>query len=603
MPSLDALRRLTVAETADLAQALRSLLVEKVCARGGHMGSNLGVVELTLALHRVFKSPRDALVFDIGHQAYIHKMLTGRAAAFDRLRQAGGLSGYPARGESEHDVVENSHASTSLSYAQGLARAYQLSGQADRRVVAVIGDGALGGGMAFEALNSLGAWTARSLPVVIVVNDNGRSYAPTCGALAGHLAGLEAGQSRYPNVFAELGLAYLGPVDGHDLPAVEQVLRQARDMGRPVIVHAKTVKGRGFGPAQADERDCLHAVGVTDPHTGRPPASVGAQVAPSWTRHFAQYLLELAAERPEVVGVTAGMLEPTGLDAMAAAFPERVFDVGIAEQHAVTCAAGLAMGGLHPVVAVYSTFLSRAVDQVLMDVALHRLPVTFVADRAGVTGPDGPSHHGMWDLALFAAVPGLRIAAPRDAVRLRELLREAVTTNAPTLLRLPKATASAPLEAVDHVGGVDILHRSAHGAHDVLLIALGALAPDAVSAAQLVEADQLGATVVDLRWVHPVPEAVVALAERHRCVVTVEDGLGPGGIGSRILQILHERGVQVPVRVLGLPPAFLPAGSRPELLAHAGLDAAGIARSVRRLIQSLPGRPAAAPASPSQEST
>ncbi|MGW1281624.1 1-deoxy-D-xylulose-5-phosphate synthase [Streptomyces tsukubensis] len=561
-----------------LAREIRDVLIEKVCATGGHLGPNLGMVELTIALHRVFESPRDAIIFDIGHQAYVHKLLTGRFRDFDGLRQQGGLSGYPSRTESVHDLVENSHASTALSYADGLAKARRLSSATDRAVVAVIGDGALTGGMAWEALNNLGA--APDRPVIVVVNDNGRSYAPTTGSLAAHLGGLRRKADSVPppgNFFTELGFAYLGPVDGHDVTAVEESLRRARDLGRPVVVHTVTVKGKGYESAERDEADCLHAVGVVDPATGRPSTPSGA----SWTSVFGGELAALAAERDDVVAITASMLRPTGLHRMREKFPDRVFDVGIAEQHAVTSAAGLAMGGLHPVVAIYATFLNRAFDQVLMDVALHRLPVTFVLDRAGVTGPDGPSHHGMWDLSMLSAVPGLRIAAPRDTVQLAEQLREAVdTADGPTALRLAKAAAGAPIPALARMDGLDVLHRTRSGPLDVLLVPAGPLAAAALEAAVFLEDQGLGVTVADPRWVLPVNPALPAHAARHRLVVTVEDALRTGGMGTALAQACQDQAVPTPVITLGLPTAFVPQGPRGTLLAEAGLDGPGITAAV-----------------------
>ncbi|MEU5398053.1 1-deoxy-D-xylulose-5-phosphate synthase [Streptomyces sp. NPDC005963] len=558
-----------------LAEEIRSFLVEKVCASGGHLGPNLGMVELTLALHRVFDSPRDTIVFDIGHQSYVHKLLTGRRKAFDSLRRAGGLTGYPSRAESVHDLVENSHASTALSYADGLAKARALSGEGDRAVVAVIGDGALTGGMAWEALDNIGA--APDRPVIVIINDNGRSYAPTTGALAGHLTKLRRNDTANAraNVFTDLGFAYLGPVDGHDTVALEEALRGARAMLSPVVVHAVTVKGRGYRPAEADEADCLHAVGVVDASTGRPAGSSGW----SWTSVFGRELLKVAGERDDVVAVTASMLRPTGLHPMREAYPTRVFDVGIAEQHAVTSAAGLAMGGFHPVVAIYATFLNRAFDQVLMDVALHRLAVTFVLDRAGITGPDGASHHGMWDLNLLSAVPGLRMAAPRDPDRLGELLREALThKEGPTVLRLPKATVGPSVPALARVDGMDVLHRPRSGVpDDVLLVSAGPLAAPALAAAALLEEQGLGVTVVDPRWVLPINPALPTLAARHRSVVTVEDGLRTGGMGTALAQACRDTAVAVPVTTLGLPTAFIPHGARDTLLAQAGLDGPGIA--------------------------
>ncbi|RLU77121.1 1-deoxy-D-xylulose-5-phosphate synthase [Streptomyces griseocarneus] len=580
-----ALRALPEDMLSRLAHSIREVLVETVCATGGHLGPNLGVVELTIALHRVFDSPRDAIVFDIGHQTYVHKLLTGRGKLFGTLRQEGGLSGYLSRAESPHDVVENSHASTALSYADGLAKARALAGEHDRAVVAVIGDGAFTGGLAWEALDNIAASAER--PVVIVLNDNSRSYAPTTGSLAAHLASLRtsvpASAGAAANVFTLLGLDYIGPVDGHDIPALETALRQAHGLRRPVMVHAVTVKGKGYTPAEADEADCFHAVGRLDPATGRAPRpQVTAAVSRSWTSVFAEELVALAHEREDIVAVTASMLRPTGLHPMAEAFPERVFDVGIAEQHAVTSAAGLAMGGLHPVVAVYATFLNRAFDQVLMDVGLHRLPVTFVLDRAGITGPDGPSHHGMWDLSLLAVVPGMRVAAPRDATRLRELLREAVTvSDGPTAVRLPKATAAGDIPAVTRMDGMDVLHRSPGRPLDVLLVAAGTMADAAVRAARSLEAEEgIGATVIDPRWVVPVNAGLVHLVARHQLTVTVEDNTRTGGFGSTLAQACTDAGVTTPVVCLGLPRAFVPHGPRERILARHSLDATGITSAV-----------------------
>ncbi|MFE7123172.1 1-deoxy-D-xylulose-5-phosphate synthase [Streptomyces sp. NPDC057617] len=581
-----------------LAHEIREFLVEKVCAAGGHLGPNLGVVELTVALHRVFDSPREPVLFDIGHQAYVHKILTGRQD-FGRLRQRGGLSGYLRRAESAHDWIENSHASTVLGYADGLARARALSGIRDP-VVAVIGDGALTGGMAWEALNNLGT---AELPVIAVLNDNGRSYAPTGGGLGAHLAELRnravpaAPAPGTGNVFTGLGLAYLGPVDGHDVEAVESALREARALHRPVVVHTVTVKGKGYSPAEDDEADRLHAVGRVDPLTATPLSTPG----PTWTSVFAAELAALGAEREDLVALTASMLRPTGLLPFAERFPERVFDVGIAEQHAVAAAAGLALGGRHPVVALYATFLNRAFDQVLMDVALHGLPVTFVLDRAGITGPDGPSHHGMWDLTLLGAVPGLRIAAPRDGARVRELLREAVATgDGPTALRLPKASAGEDLPAVDRLDGLDILHSAAPLPPDVLLVGAGAMAGPAVAAARGLAGRGVGVTVADPRWVLPVRPALVRLAARHRLAVSVEDGGRTGGAGAALAQACAEAGVSTPVSALGLPRDFLPQGSRAGLLGDYGLDEAGITAHVLRLLRTPSYRTPSSPTPPSR---
>ena len=616
------LKRLAPDQLPLLAAEIRDVLVQAVSRTGGHLGPNLGVVELTIALHRVFDSPRDKVVWDTGHQSYVHKLLTGRQD-FSRLRQQGGLSGYPDRAESEHDLVENSHASTSLSYAEGLSRAYRLRGE-DRSVVAVIGDGALTGGMAWEALNQIAADPERR--VVIVVNDNARSYAPTVGGLADHLATLRLAPgyedvlgmvrsvlSRTPLVgaplfdalhgikrglkdlvqpqvlFEDLGLKYVGPIDGHDTQAVESALRKAKGFGRPVIVHTVTRKGFGYQPAEDDEADCLHGVGVIDPVTGRPVSAS----APGWTSVFADEITAIGHERPDVVAITAAMLQPVGLQQFASAFPDRVVDVGIAEQHAVTSAAGLAMGGLRPVVCLYATFLNRAFDQLLMDVALHRQPVVFVLDRAGVTGPDGPSHHGVWDTSILQAVPGLAIAAPRDAATLRAELREAFAVDdAPTLVRFPKGSVGPDVPAVDRAGGVDVLRwaTGASGAagatgeggdrEDVLLVAVGPMARTALDVAERLASHGIGATVVDPRWVKPVDPALPGLAARHRLVVVVEDGSRVGGVGSTLAQALRDADVDVPVREFGTPPEFLAHAERAQVLAGVGLTAQQIARSV-----------------------
>ncbi|MGW6413038.1 1-deoxy-D-xylulose-5-phosphate synthase [Streptomyces vinaceus] len=576
-------RELSVQMLPVLAGEIRRFLIEKVSAVGGHLGPNLGVVELTIALHRVFESPYDALLFDTGHQAYVHKLLTGRAPDFTTLRQAGGLSGYPSRSESAHDWVDNSHASTALSYADGLAKARHLSGH-EGRVVAVVGDGALTGGMAWEALNNLGAAPER--PVIVVLNDNGRSYAPTAGALAVELARLRrnpavlaqptAGRAGL-NLFTLLRFAYIGPVDGHDLPALEEALAKARDLQRPVVVHVVTVKGRGYGPAESDASERMHAVGVLNPVTGLPAEAPGR----TWTDVFSAELLALGRAHPEMVALTAAMSGPTGLASFGEAFPERCFDVGIAEQHAVTSAAGLAMGGLHPVVALYATFLNRAFDQLLMDVALHRLPVTFVLDRAGITGPDGPSHHGMWDASLLTAVPGLRLAVPRDPAQLRALLREAVDwQEGPTALRFPKAGAGLDMPALRREGSADILADS--GIRDVLLVAYGPMAEQALEAAGILRGQGLHVSVADPRWALPVSQDLVDLAARFRLVLTVEDNSRTGGLGSALAMACRDQAVSTPVHTLGLPRAFLPHGTRAQVLQQAGLSASQIAYALLR---------------------
>ena len=605
-------RRLDPTQLPALADEIRSLLVHAVARTGGHLGPNLGAVELTIALHRVFESPQDALIWDTGHQAYVHKMLTGRKRDFATLRQRGGLSGYPSRAESEHDLVENSHASTALSYADGLAKARALSGEGHRSVVAVVGDGALTGGMCWEALNNI---AASKRPVVIVVNDNGRSYALTTGGLADHLAALRlrpeyeqaldlvrsvlgrtplVGPALYetlhaikrglkdvvqPQVlFEDLGLKYVGPVDGHDVEAVEFALRRARDYGGPVLVHCVTRKGNGYRPAEDDEADRLHGVGVIDPASGRPLASGGPR---SWTTVFSEEMVRAGAEHPDVVAITAAMLQPVGLHSFAARWPDRVFDVGIAEQHAVTSAAGLAMGGLRPVVCVYATFLNRAFDQVLFDVAMHRLPVTFVLDRAGVTGEDGPSHHGMWDLSWMQLVPGLAVAAPRDEPTLRAEFAESLDRNdGPSVLRFPKGAVGPDLPALRRVAGVDVLWEGQPGRVDVLLISVGSMAGICLDVAGRVAHQGISVRVVDPRWVKPVNPVLVGLARLSRLVITVEDGGRAGGVGAAVAQALRDAGVDVPLRNFGLPQEFLGHGKRDEILAAAGLTSQDLARRI-----------------------
>ncbi len=572
------LKGLSSTALAVLAQEIRTFLIDKVSGVGGHLGPNLGVVELTIAAHRVFDSPHDVLLFDTGHQAYVHKILTGRSAEFDFLRQAGGLSGYPSRAESVHDVIENSHASTALSYADGLAKAFALRGDADRRVVAIVGDGALTGGMCWEALNNIGAVPDR--PVIIVLNDNGRSYSPTIGGIARHLAELrhcDVGESEGDRhtLFEVLGLAYLGPIDGHDVTGVESALRRAATLRRPVVVHCVTRKGNGYAPAEQDETDCMHTVGVIDPSTGRCRSASKT----TWTSVFAQEIVAIGADRADVVCVTAAMLHPTGLGGFATRFPHRVFDVGIAEQHAVTSAAGLAIGGLHPVVALYATFASRAFDQLLTDVALHRLPVTIVADRAGITGPDGPSHHGMWDASVLPVVPGLRLAAPRDCTQLRELLRETVdVADGPTVIRYPKATVGPDIPAVSRFGHCDILRDDPAAVG--LLIAVGPMAQPCLAAAEELAVHGVPVTVIDPRWIAPLDPALVKLAGAHRLVLTVEDTTTTGALGARIAQALAAAGADTCAATFALPPQFLPHASRDQILQAHGLDASGIATAV-----------------------
>ncbi|MCU0277929.1 MAG: 1-deoxy-D-xylulose-5-phosphate synthase [Candidatus Nanopelagicales bacterium] len=604
------LRSLDDAQLDELAAEIREFLVAKVSRTGGHLGPNLGVVELTLALHRVFDSPKDAILWDTGHQAYVHKLLTGRQAGFDVLRQEGGLSGYPSRAESEHDWIENSHASTSLSYADGLAKAWQARGLlGSRNVVAIIGDGALTGGMAWEALNNI-ADSNRSM--VIVVNDNERSYDRTIGGLANHLATLRTtgGYERFlewgrrvldrtpvvgrpafdtlhglkkglkdvvapQGMFEDLGLKYLGPVPGHDREAVEQALRRAKGYGGPVLVHVLTQKGRGYPPAEQDEADRFHGVPVIDPVTGRPAATARA----TWTSVFSEEMCAAAARRPDVVAITAAMLGPTGLAATKQQFPERVYDVGIAEQHAITSAVGMAMGGLHPVVALYATFVNRAFDQVLMDAALHKAGITIVLDRAGITGDDGASHNGMWDMSILQVIPGLRLAAPRDGSRLRESFREALdVADAPTVVRFPKGSLPADIPAIRAHGAVDVLAQS--GADDVLIVAVGSMAGVGVEVASRLAAQEIGATVVDPRWVKPVPAEIIDLARQHRLVVTLEDNGVVGGVGAAVAGVLREQGITTTVRTLGIPQEFLDQGSRAQLLERVGLTAQQIGHQV-----------------------
>ena len=614
------LRRLSLAECEVYAKEIREELVATVSRTGGHLGPNLGVVELTLALHRVFESPRDTILLDVGHQSYVHKMVTGRRDRFSTLRQRDGLSGYPSRAESEHDVLENSHASTSLSWADGIAKAHQIRGEDDRWVVAMIGDGALTGGVAWEALNTIAA--DRTQPhrrLVIVINDNGRSYEPTVGGLSAHLDSLRAsnsyerilswgkerlrqsgppGRAAYTamrgvkrglrdmtseggtGMFDALGLKYIGPVDGHDQEAVERALGLAKDYENgPVIVHTVTEKGRGYGPAMADEADQFHAVGVIDPVTGRPTTNGGR----SWTSVFGDAIAEIGHRREDIVAVTAAMLHPVGLSRFREEFPDRTFDVGIAEQHAVASAAGLSHGGLHPVVCLYATFMNRAFDQLLMDVALHRQGVTFVLDRAGVTGPDGASHHGIWDMALLQIVPGLRLAAPRDAQRLVEELEEAVAiTDAPTVVRFSRGEVRDEIASLRRTGdGVDVLADVPDGlSPDVLLVSVGALADRALAVRDRLAQEGIGATVVDPRWVLPIPESVQELAQRHRLAAVVEDGIRTGGVGSRLRQELRADGSTVGVVELGVPDQFLPQGTRDEVLEIAGLTVEAMTRQI-----------------------
>jgi 1-deoxy-D-xylulose-5-phosphate synthase len=623
----DDLKRLDAAHLPGLAEEIRDFLIDAVAKTGGHLGPNLGVVELTIALHRVFDSPKDKILWDTGHQSYVHKLLTGRHD-FTLLKRRGGISGYPSRAESDHDVIENSHASTALSYADGLAKAFELRGEGDRVVVPVVGDGALTGGMCWEALNNIAEGKDRR--VIIVVNDNGRSYSPTIGGLASHLAALRVTPTyeqaldlvkrtvpRAPVVgnvayealhgikkglkdilqpqamFEDLGLKYIGPIDGHDEQAVEHALRKAHAFGGPVIVHCLTRKGHGYSPAENDEEEQFHSPGPYDRETGvqKPKGRI-------WTDVFSEEMVEIGRERRDVVGITAAMLHPVGLAAFAAAFPDRIYDVGIAEQHAVTSAAGLALGGLHPVVAVYATFLNRAFDQVLMDVALHGQPVTFVLDRAGVTGDDGPSHNGMWDLSLLQLVPGLRIAVPRDGARVAELLRECLAiSDGPTALRFPKGAVAADLDAVDHIGSMDVLarHEGANGA-DVLIVAVGAMATPAVEVGERLAAQGIGATVVDPRFVKPLDPALPAAVAAHSMVAVIEDNGRVGAVGDAVARLLRDEGVDTPVRTFGIPQEFLDHAKRDLILADCGLTPQDLARDITEAVARVTASDAHEPA-------
>jgi len=564
-----------------LAEQIRRHLIDSVTSVGGHLGASLGAVELTIALHRVFDSPRDAIVFDTGHQSYAHKMLTGRAPRFGTLRQAGGLSGYPSRVESSHDWVENSHASVSLSWADGIAKAFALRGQHERRVVAVIGDGALTGGVAWEGLNNLGG-TDR--PVVVVLNDNSRSYDETVGAIAAHLRRLRDCPTVTPNMFEAMGFAYVGPVDGHDIDALCAAMRRASALAQPVVVHAVTSKGRGYGPAEADDNDRMHACGVIDVVTGR----AVAPSAQSWTDIFEQEIAHLAEEDPDIVAMTAAMRLPTGLGAFSACHPHRVFDSGIAEQHLLASAAGLASAGAHPVVALYATFLNRAYDQLLLDIGLHGLAVTLVLDRAGVTGPDGPSHHGIWDIALLTTVPGIRIACPRDSERLRQQLRTAINTvGGPTAVRYPKGSPGAEVPAINHIDGLDVLYSSPQQHQTVLLVAIGAMAPACVQAAQDLEAHGIGATVVDPQWVWPINPALANLIAQHRLTVCVEDGVAQGGVGAHLAHHINQHETASRIHTVGLPIAYIPHAPRNEILSEHQLSGSAISATSQRLLRDI----------------
>ncbi|CAB4902168.1 unannotated protein [freshwater metagenome] len=604
------LKGLSAAELNDLSTEIRTFLIEQVSKSGGHLGPNLGVVELTIAIHRIFESPKDVIVFDTGHQSYVHKLLTGRMGGFEKLRQRGGIAGYPNRGESEHDVVENSHASTALSWSDGIAKGFSLTNQKDRTVICVVGDGALTGGMSWEALNNIA--TSKNEKLIIVVNDNERSYSPTIGGLATYLSTLRTtrGYEKFldwgkgvlektpvvghpiyetlhgmkkgikdivapQGMFEDLGIKYFGPINGHDIVAVEKALVSAKDFGGPVLVHVITEKGRGHAPAINDEAEKFHAVGVVDAETGQPLSKAGQ----SWTSVFSDELVKIGATRDDVVAITAAMMGPTGLDKFEKAYPERTFDVGIAEQHATTAAAGMAFAGLHPVVAVYATFLNRAFDQLLLDVALHKAGVTFVLDRAGITGDDGPSHNGMWDLALTGIVPTLHVAAPRDGQRVRETLREALDiSDAPSLIRFPKGVVNPDIPAFERRDGIDVLYRGESA--DILLVSIGAFAAIAVEAASQAYREGVGVTVIDPRWVKPLPKSLITMAQRYKRVVVLEDGIKHGGIASTVSELFREAGLNVPVHSIGIPLTFLEHAKRTQILEDLGITVQSITRSL-----------------------
>jgi 1-deoxy-D-xylulose-5-phosphate synthase len=608
--SLGMLREMSPAQLKDLAADIRVFLIDKVSKTGGHLGPNLGVVEVSIAVHRVFDSPKDIVLFDTGHQSYVHKILTGRADQFDLLRQRNGISGYPNRRESEHDVIENSHASTALSWADGISRGFSLSGQSNRHVVAIVGDGALTGGMSWEALNNLSPESERNL--VIVVNDNERSYSPTIGGLATYLTTLRASKEyerilgrgkrmlhntpvvgKYiygtlhglkkgikdmvapQGMFEDLGFKYLGPIDGHDIAAMEKTLQMAKEFGAPVIVHAITEKGRGFTPAIEDMAEKFHAVGIVDPVTGKPLKAS----APSWTNVFSEEITQIGGENSKIVAITAAMLGPTGLDKFAQSFPERTIDVGIAEQHAVTSAAGLAYAGMHPVIAIYSTFLNRAFDQLLLDVALHNAGVTFVLDRAGITGDDGPSHHGIWDLALTGIVPNMHVGAPRDGARLKEILRACVEiSNAPSMLRFPKGAVPADISALERIEGIDVLHRGQ--SPQLLIISIGSMAGLAIEVAQLAKSQSIEVTVVDPLWVKPIPNSLLKMCAGYSTVVVMEDGIKHAGIASTISEALRDSGSNCSLHSIGVPLEFIEHSKRAEILNDIEITPEAIVRQI-----------------------
>jgi len=630
------LRDLSYEELDDLAGEIRDFIVSAVSDTGGHLGSNLGAVELTLALHRVFESPTDAIMWDTGHQAYVHKIVTGRQPQFEQLRQAGGLSGYPSREESEHDFVENSHASTVLSYAYGMAVARDAGTDPHRHIVAVLGDGSMTGGMAYEAINNIGHGDKR---VIVVLNDNGRSYAPTVSMLSastqsfderanhpsvtdrvtgklshaltdirtnpvyvrrqrrleeflqhlpvvGNQAGsamdaFKAGVREFlqpPSFFEALGVRYVGPFDGHNVEEMEHAFHNAIELSAegPILVHVLTQKGRGYSPAEDDDEKHLHDAPVFDPMVGPPKA-----VATGYTQAFAEAIVKEAEADERIVAITAAMPGPTGLIPFQERFPDRFFDVGIAEQHAVTGAAGMAMGGLRPVVAIYSTFLNRAWDQVVYDVALHRLPVIFCLDRAGITGPDGASHHGVYDMAMLAKVPGMRVLAPSSAQELAQMLHDATSLveSGPIAIRYPRGAAR---QVGEHEVGSGLAARMVRNGADGCIIAIGKMLDNAEKAAEQLAGDGIEVTVWDARSCAPLDPAMIADAAGHDRVVTVEDGIRDGGIGMTITDEVCAIDPTTRVDVLGLPTKFIPHDPKSQAIhARIGLDADSIAAHFR----------------------
>jgi len=626
------IRGLSYRELDDLAGEIRDFIVQAVASNSGHLGSNLGAVELTLALHRVFESPTDAILWDTGHQAYVHKIVTGRASGFQRLRQADGLSGYPSREESAHDFIENSHASTVLSYAYGLAVARDRGSNDHRHIVAVIGDGSMTGGMAYEALNNLGHSKQR---VIIVLNDNGRSYAPTISNLTQPSAvvleqrtpfpdriaeklshgltrirmnplyvqrqrrieawlqnlpvvgqqaekGVEALKAAVreflqpPSFFEALGVRYVGPVDGHDIHELETALRNAEELSAegPIVVHVLTQKGKGYPPAEDDDEKHLHDAPVFDPAVGPPKA-----VPTGYTQAFADMVVKLAEADERIVAITAAMPGPTGLLPFQERFPDRFFDVGIAEQHAVTGAAGMAMGGLRPIVALYSTFMSRAWDQVVYDVALHRLPVIFCLDRAGITGDDGPSHHGIYDMALLCKIPGMRVLAPSSAQELQQMLIDAVSLveDGPIAIRYPKG-AARQVDG-DDIGSGLTARRLRDGDGSLAILAVGKMVAASLTAAERLAERGIEASIWDVRCCTPLDVDMIRDAARHTRVITIEDGIGDGGVGSTMATAIHAIDPTCRVDILGVPTKFIPHAKPDRVLAQIGLDAEGIVRT------------------------